>query len=439
MNISPVHYGNILNVYKTGTGVPSKYVYFEYSPIHPNVLTNYNGTSVSYDALFNITSLNGATLTYTRINMLSTYSKGTKNASYYYNCDGIRTKKVVNNHVHYYLLDGNYISREIVEQTVSPYNKYQIAYLYGINGVSGFYYNSKLYIYRKDLFNNVIELYEANGLAKSLVAKYRYLDAYGNHEVLNPDDTVNTSSTFIGHINPFRYRSYYYDEESGYYYCNHRYYVPFIYRWLTMDDLSYFDSSSINGINLFAYCKNNPVMYVDPDGNVAISLTILGLIIGAVIGAIIGGVVAYNIAKNNNEEGWELFRWTLVGVLGGGIIGGLIGACAGTLTTHFTGILGLSITKYYVLPIKTVTVLGSYPAYLNAAKIIGGGVYSISTSAFESMNAFQKWASNSQYLADANSLGSQFIIVTEKIVKETSWLFREIQYLIEHGIPWEMP
>ena len=86
------------------------------------------------------------------------------------------------------------------------------------------------------------------------VAIYNY-DAYGNTTVLNPDGTENTSSSFIGHINPFRYRSYYYDEESGYYYCNHRYYVPFIYRWLTMDDLSYLDSSSINGINLFAYCR----------------------------------------------------------------------------------------------------------------------------------------------------------------------------------------
>jgi len=46
---------------------------------------------------------------------------------------------------------------------------------------------------------------------------------------------------------------------------------------------------------------------------------------------------------------------------------------------------------------------------------------------------------NSQYLADANALGSRFVIVTEKIVETVSWLWKELQYLIEHGIPREMP
>ncbi len=53
-----------------------------------------------------------------------------------------------------------------------------------------------------------------------VVVKYVY-DAWGNHEVCNPDGTVNDSVPQIGKLNPFRYRGYYYDTETGLYYLKY--------------------------------------------------------------------------------------------------------------------------------------------------------------------------------------------------------------------------
>ena len=85
-----------------------------------------------------------------------------------------------------------------------------------------------------------------------------------------------------------------------------------------------------------------PVIYADPSGNFAISLTLLGLITGAVIGAAAGGTIAYNVAKNNGKDGWELFGWTLLGALGGGLGAGigatmLFGGVGNVVSEAFSG------------------------------------------------------------------------------------------------------
>ena len=125
------------------------------------------------------------------------------------------------------------------------------------------------------------------------MVKYVY-DARGNHSVLNPDGTKNTSSTFIGNLNPFRYRGYYYDTETGLYYLKTRYYDPEVGRFITIDDISYLSPDIINGLNLYAYCNNNPVMNIDPEGTkwwhwligIGIAVAVIGLSImtaGAII------------------------------------------------------------------------------------------------------------------------------------------------------------
>ena len=69
-------------------------------------------------------------------------------------------------------------------------------------------------------------------------------------------------------LNPFRYRSYYFDAETGLYYLNTRYYDPEIGRFINADVIEILDITQnyINGINLYAYAQNNPVMYDDPTG-----------------------------------------------------------------------------------------------------------------------------------------------------------------------------
>ena len=186
----------------------------------------------------------------------------------------------------------------------------------------------------KNNLGDVIELYY-NG---NVEAKYAY-DAWGNHVVLNPNGTTNTSSSFIGNINPIRYRGYYYDVETQLYYCNSRYYSPELCRWISPDSIEYLDPIAINGLNLYAYCMNNPIMYADPSGHIAVSaaLFIGSIVIGALIG---GGTAAYSSIKKG-DEWYEVALKTLSGAA----LGGMLGASMGTGAAIAAGgtIAGLSV------------------------------------------------------------------------------------------------
>ena len=90
------------------------------------------------------------------------------------------------------------------------------------------------------------------------VACFRY-DAFGNCEIV-------TNINNIAEINPIRYRSYYYDAETNLYYLQTRYYDPEVGRFISPDSIKYLEPETINGLNLYAYCLNNPVMRIDPTG-----------------------------------------------------------------------------------------------------------------------------------------------------------------------------
>ena len=124
------------------------------------------------------------------------------------------------------------------------------------------------YLYERGARGDVVRIYDKSG---SVAAEYAY-DAYGNCEVL-------ADAGGIASLNPFRYRGYYYDEETGLYYLNARYYDPSLGRFLSPDSLSYLDPSAAEGMNLFAYCQCDPVNKVDPTGH----FPFLALLIGAVI------------------------------------------------------------------------------------------------------------------------------------------------------------
>ncbi|MCM1441220.1 MAG: RHS repeat-associated core domain-containing protein, partial [Roseburia sp.] len=92
------------------------------------------------------------------------------------------------------------------------------------------------------------------------LARYVY-DAWGNHKIIADEENVP-----LAKANPFRYRGYFYDEETGLYYLNTRYYDPTTGRFISQDSVEYAENEVINGLNLYAYCGNNPVMRVDPNG-----------------------------------------------------------------------------------------------------------------------------------------------------------------------------
>ena len=110
--------------------------------------------------------------------------------------------------------------------------------------------NTCLYVNYNREENNEIELIYNNN-------KYRYLTT--------PQSMYNDN---ISNINPFRYRGYYYDVETGFYYLNSRYYDPSLGRFINADDIYYANVGLLNGLNLYAYCGNNPVNSYDSDGNI---------------------------------------------------------------------------------------------------------------------------------------------------------------------------
>ena len=118
------------------------------------------------------------------------------------------------------------------------------------------------YLFEKNLQGDIIAVYNTSG---TKLVSYVY-DAWGNVTVTNH----NVSGTNSGaRHNPFRYRGYYYDTETGYYYLQSRYYNPKWGRFINADSCLY---NSLIGFNLFAYCENNPVNYYDPHGDDAVTL-----------------------------------------------------------------------------------------------------------------------------------------------------------------------
>ena len=137
---------------------------------------------------------------------------------------------------------------------------YDTMYFYDITGVCGFRLNGfgigdNRYYYIKNLQGDIIKIVGEDG---TVYGEYSY-DAWGNC-------TIVTDKSGIATLNPFRYRGYYYDAETGLYYLQSRYYDPTIGRFISPDSVDYLDPESINGLNLYIYCLNNPVMYIDQFG-----------------------------------------------------------------------------------------------------------------------------------------------------------------------------
>ena len=160
-----------------------------------------------------------------------------------------------------------------------------IVFLYDGNGsLIGFKDKStnKDYFYLKNLQGDIVKIIDTN---KTVVATYEY-DDWG--KLLVSEDSL----TAVGKLNPFRYRSYYYDSESGFYYLNSRYYDPETGRFVNADAFVS-TGQGLSGNNMFAYCNNNPINNLDASGRFTLSVAAVSVAIKAtrfVCGAISSGI-----------------------------------------------------------------------------------------------------------------------------------------------------
>ena len=251
-----------------------------------DLLTEYDGSTITYDAGGNpLTYRNGSNLTWQGGRQLKQYEDSKQTVRYTYNDEGIRTKKTVTNKQtgktvtkNYYLNNSNILAEEVTGSD----NDRTIWYAYNGEGkLTGFTYDGADYYYQRNLQNDIIGIYNASG---DKVVSYNY-DAWGKLTKLTDDSGKN-----LGEINPFRYRGYYYDEDTSWYYLQSRYYDVEVGRFLNADDVNYQGNQALS-TNLFTYCLNNPVKDADVNGNV--SRILLGTVFSALVAYVLYWVEWY--------------------------------------------------------------------------------------------------------------------------------------------------
>ena len=327
--------GNIVSKIKSG-----KYsLLFTYDETHKDRLKKVTDSVNNITTIFEYngrlgypTKIGNNTLTWEGKN-LKTYGNNT----YYYNADGLRYKKVTSQGTFNYTLDGDKIIR------MNKDNSIIFDFTYDVNGLLvGLTYSNNEYFYMRDSFGNILGIIDKTG---STIVEYVY-DAYGNtlREIVGSSTDSNAST--IRTYNPFRYKGYYYDVETQLFYCNSRYYSPELCRWISPDSIEYLDPQSINGLNLYCYCMNNPIMYADPSGHFAITSFLIGLGISALIGAVAGGV-SYAASELVSYAFTGEFSWSWASFTGsvlGGAIGGALAAIPGVNAMVVAGVSGFAST-----------------------------------------------------------------------------------------------
>ena len=246
-----------------------------------DLLTEYNGREITYDEIGNpIKYYNGLVFSWTMGRRLETARNGGGNMRYTYNADGLRTSKAVNRVKYNYYWNGD----KLTGQTWQGNTLY---FYYDKDGNPiGFDFNDNHYYYVTNLQGDIIAILSTDG---ELVGEYEY-DAWGNCTTIIDKDG-------IAYINPLRYRGYYYDTDTGLYYLQGRYYDSNIGRFINADE----SIMLLNNVyNLYAYCENNPINHLDPNGK---SLEAIGFAIGAF--AVYMVVICYSSIVSSSS--WSSF------------------------------------------------------------------------------------------------------------------------------------
>jgi len=255
--------GNITDkrYYARGTDTLMGHTAYSYDTTWKDKLVQYGTKELSYDAIGN--PLNDGTWAYTwragrQLGKMVRSSDGTA-LTYRYDHNGLRTHKIVTEGdtvtTWLYTLNGKRVAHLKVTTAVNGVTTEtkDLHFYYDAQGRPGIVRvgTSSVYTYVYDLQGDVVGLLDATG---AKVVEYHY-DAWGRKLY-----TTGTLAEMLGKLNPFRYRGYVYDEETGFYYLRSRYYNPRWGRFVNAD--SYIEFAN----NLYWYCLNNPMLYSDFSG-----------------------------------------------------------------------------------------------------------------------------------------------------------------------------
>lgn len=225
-----------------------------------DLLTSFNGQAITYDTIGNPLTYLGMNMTWSDGRNLATISSDTDSISYTYDVDNLRTSKTVNGvKTEYYWLDGKLMAQKRSnEYLLFQYDENGKAY--GFILKNGTY--EATYYYEFNVQGDIIGIINGGG---TRVAEYSY-NAWG--KLISATSNVEQG---IVEKNPLRYRGYYYDAETGFYYLNSRYYDPEVGRFLNADKVVSGVGGKILGYNVYVYCNNNPIVFVDSVGMRAVT------------------------------------------------------------------------------------------------------------------------------------------------------------------------
>ncbi len=245
-----------------------------------------NGNILSPSSAQLSETLDGLTVSYTYdlFNRLISTKTGKKTVSFDYEADGYRHSKSTvspsseENIVYFY--EGDHVAFEEDETgNVTAVNHYGTShYARTINEGE----EETTFYYQFNAYGDVIALIGTDG---NTIAKYEY-DAFGNL-TSQPDVRVNNSIT---------YRGYEYDSETGLYYLNARYYDSETARFLTEDTYRGEKNDPLS-LNLYTYCKNNPLKYTDPTGHEAFTIIVGGVLFKVFLGAGFSAILIEELLK----------------------------------------------------------------------------------------------------------------------------------------------
>ena len=281
-----------------------------------DLLTIYDGRSFQYDEIGNLLSDGEWMYTWSKGRQLVSMTKPGSSLTFTYDADGNRTSKTVNGVTTTY----TYVDGRVTHETNGTDT---IHYRYDANGtLLSMNLNGAEYYYLYNGQRDVIGLYDASG---KVVVEYTY-DAWGK-----PLTTTGSLASTVGAKNPYRYRGYRYDTESGLYALTTRYYNPQIGRFINADDAYILEDKDKEEFesNLFAYCVNNPVNRIDTLGLLSTTQKLwitAGIVTAA---AIIISVASAGAATP--------LACTLIGASYGAIAGAAYGAASGLVTGMITG------------------------------------------------------------------------------------------------------